>query len=61
MAVQLGPVEIPIVERETERLDEVQVGARGQGGAANVARVPVDLGLDQDDVQGRHDLAQGRP
>jgi len=42
-----------IVERETDRPDQVQLGADGQAGPTGVAGVPGDLGRDQHDVQSR--------
>jgi hypothetical protein len=54
-------VQVPVLQREAERLDEVKVGASGQRGTPDVARIPVDFGLDQNDMQGRHDFARETP
>ena len=49
--VEAGALDVLVIEGEAERLDEVQRGADGERGAAEVARVPVDLGLDEDEVE----------
>ncbi len=49
--VEPGASHLPLVEREAERLDQVEAGARGEAGAAGVTGVPMDLRLDQDDVE----------
>ena len=50
--VEAGSAHLALVEREAERLDEVQARAGREAGAAGVSRVPVDLGLDERDVEG---------
>src|SRR5204863_9325875 len=50
--VEAGAPDLALGEREAERLDEMELRAGGEAGAAGVAGVPVDLRLDQDDVQG---------
>src|SRR6476661_237416 len=42
-----------LVERETERLDEMEVSTRGEAGASGVAGVPVNLGMNENDVDGQ--------
>ena len=49
--VEPGAAHLALVEREAQRLDQVELRARGQAGAPGVAGVPVDLGLDEDDVE----------
>ena len=49
--VEPGAPHLLVVEREAERPDEVQLRADGQAGPPGVAGVPVDLRLDEDDVQ----------
>src|SRR4029079_5756542 len=51
--VEAGAPDLLVRERESQRPDQMQLRARRQTGAARVARVPVDLRLDEDDVQ-RH-------
>ena len=48
--VQAGPFEVPILEGEAQRPDEVERGAGPEAGAADVARVPVNLRAHQDHV-----------
>ena len=43
--------QLGIVQREAERLDEVQRGLRGRAQPGDVAGVGRDLGLDQGNVQ----------
>ena len=49
-----------LVERKTERLDEMQMRARGETGAAGVAGVPVDFGVYEDDVDGQERKGRGK-
>jgi hypothetical protein len=50
--VETGTSHLPFVERESERLDEVQRGASGQTRAPGIAGVPVNFGVDENDVEG---------
>src|SRR6185312_14414804 len=52
--VEPGAPDLFVLEREAERTNEVQPRAGGQAGPPGVARVPVDLRLDEDDVQIAH-------
>ena len=45
--------QLAVLERKTERLDEMQMRARGETGAAGVAGVPVNFGMYEDDVDGQ--------
>ena len=45
--------EIFVVERKTQRLDEVQVGIRRETEPGDVAGVGRDFGFDEDDVKPR--------
>ena len=51
--VEPGPAHLALVEGEAERLDKVELGSRRETGPPGVAGVPVDLGLDQNDVEHR--------
>ena len=44
--VETSAFDLALVEREAERLDEVQRGAGGKARAARVPGVPVNLGVD---------------
>ena len=48
--VETGAPHLTRVEREAERLDEVQRGAGGQARPAGVTGVPVDLRMHEDYV-----------
>ena len=48
--IEAGALHLPLVEREAERLDQVQRGAGGKARTPGVAGVPVDLGMHEDDV-----------
>lgn len=48
--IETGALDLSLVEGESEWLDEVQGGAGRQAGATGVAGVPVDLGVNEDDV-----------
>ena len=48
--VEAGAADLLVVETEAKRLDEVEPGASRDAGASDIAGVPVDLRLDQDDV-----------
>src|SRR3954451_21235638 len=49
--VEAGPAHLPLAEEEPERPHEVEPRPGGEAGAAGVAGVPVNLRLDQDDVE----------
>ena len=51
--IESGAFDLAFVERESERLDEVQSGPGCKAGAAGVTGIPVDLGVDEDDVNGQ--------
>ena len=53
--VQARTPYLAVVEREAERLDEMQRSARGQAGPTGVPGVPVNLRVDEDDVGRRSD------
>src|SRR5688572_22797798 len=48
--IEAGAFHLSLVEREAERLDEMQPRAHGQARAARVPGVPMNLGMDQNDV-----------
>ena len=48
--IEAGAFDLLLVERKAERLDEMQRRAGRQAGAAGVAGVPVNLGMNEDDV-----------
>src|SRR5687767_3674943 len=48
--VEAGALDLTFVERKAERCDEVQHGARGETGSACITGVPVNLGVDEHDV-----------
>ena len=51
--VQAGAPNLLFIERESERLDEVQRGAGGQATAAGVTGIPMNFRMDEDDVNHR--------
>lgn len=51
--VEASSLYLPFVEREPQRLHEMQRRADGEAGATRVPRVPVNLGMNQDNVQGQ--------
>lgn len=48
--VQARPPQLFVVQGKSQRLDQMQPGAYGQTGAADVARVPVNFGIDENHV-----------
>src|SRR5262249_53349996 len=48
--VETRALHLTLIEREAERLDEMQRGAGGEAGATCGARVPVNPWMDEDDV-----------
>jgi hypothetical protein len=48
--VQSGTLDLPLVERKSKRFDEVERCPRSKAGSAGIAGIPVDLGVDEDDV-----------
>lgn len=48
--VEAGALDLLLVERKPERLNQMQGGASRQAGAADIAGVPVDFGMDENDV-----------
>ena len=50
--VEARTTHLAFVERESERLDQVQRCTSGEAGPTGIAGVPVDLGVDQRDVDG---------
>ena len=56
--VEPGALHLFFVEREPERLDQMQRRANRETRAAGIAGVPVDLGMDEDDVE-RHGCGTG--
>ena len=50
--VEAGALHLPFLEREAERLDEMQGGAGGEARTAGVPGVPVNLWMDEYDVCG---------
>lgn len=49
--VEPGPLDLPLVERKPQRLDEVKLRSGGETGPSGIAGVPVNLGMDQDHVE----------
>ena len=49
--VESGATDFSVMERKSERLDEMQLGSRGETGPPDVPGVPVDFGIDQNDVK----------
>ena len=45
-----GALHFAFVEREAERLEEMQCGARGETRSAHVSGIPVNLRMYEDDV-----------
>lgn len=52
--VEPGPLELPLVERKPQRLDEVKLRSGGETGPSGIAGVPVDFWLNQNDVERAH-------
>ena len=50
--VEARALHLPFIQREAERLDQMQRGAGSQAGPPGVAGVPVNLGMHEDDVNG---------
>lgn len=50
--VEASALDFAFVEGEAEWFDEVEGSAGGEAGAAGVAGVPVDFGVEEDDVEG---------
>ena len=48
--VQTGSLDLPLIEREAKRFDQVQFGARRQACSAGVAGVPMDLRMNKNNV-----------
>jgi len=48
--VQPGTFDLPLVERKPERFDEMKRRTGREARATGVAGVPVDFGMDEDDV-----------
>jgi hypothetical protein len=48
--VETGALDLFLVEREAERLNQMQRGAGRQAGATDVAGVPVDFRMHENDV-----------
>jgi len=48
--VETGSLDLPLIEREAKRFDQVQFGARRQACSAGVAGVPMDLGMNKNNV-----------
>ena len=55
--VTVDAQEVFVVQRETERLYEVQLGSDCQRGSTEVTGVPMDLWLDENDIE--HTSAHG--
>ena len=51
--IQASPLHLTVVERKAQGFDEMKRRAGGQTGATGVAGVPVDLGVDEDNVHER--------
>jgi hypothetical protein len=49
--VEAGALQLPVLEGEAERLDEVQPRAGVGGEADDVAGIGRDLGMDEDDIK----------
>ena len=56
--IESGALDLLLVERKAQGLDEMQRGAGGETGAAGVSGVPVDFRMHEDDVD-RHDYVDG--
>jgi hypothetical protein len=50
--IETGALDLAFIEGKAKRLDEVQRRVRGEAGTARVAGVPVNLGMNKDDVDG---------
>ena len=48
--VETGSLDLPLIEREAKRFDQVQFGARRQACSAGVAGVPMDLRMNKNNV-----------
>jgi hypothetical protein len=48
--IEAGPLHLFFVERKAQGFDQVQRCPRRQASAADIAGVPVDLGMNKDDV-----------
>lgn len=49
--IESGAANFSVIERKSERLDEMQLRSRGETGPPDVPGIPVDLGMDQNDVE----------
>ena len=56
--IEARALDLLLVEREAEGLDEMERGAGGETSAAGVSGVPVDLRLHEDDVDGHGDYVE---
>lgn len=56
--IETGPLQLPIVQREAERLDEVQRRTRRETEAADVAGIRRNLRLNENDVERQLQLAR---
>ena len=52
--VEAGAFHLLLVERKAQRLDQVQGRAGREAGAAGIAGIPVNLGMDEDDVDAQY-------
>lgn len=51
--IEAGAFDLFFIEREAERLDQMQRGAGRETGAACITGVPVDFGMNENDVIGQ--------
>jgi hypothetical protein len=54
--IQTGASDLPFVEREAKRFDQVQPRPGRKARPAGIAGIPVDLGMNEDDVNQSTDL-----
>lgn len=57
--IEAGAAHLALVERKAEGLDEVESGSGGEAGTPRISGVPVNLGVDENDVDA-HDVEMRR-